>query len=649
MARPIVLCNGELNVGINMYGLVHDFSYPHVGKENHTIGSNLRHRIGVWVEGVISWLDDGSWTHDFEYVDDTLVGAMVARNQELGIELRTTDFVHAEVSMFVRSIKIKNLSDQPRDIRLFMHQAFVIGDTRSNTDTAQYLPDSHAVVHYRGRRVFVVSGSTEDGAFDQHSIGLFGIEGRQGTWHDAIDGELSGCMVEHGRVDSTIRYAYTIEAGQEVSAHYWIAAGTSFRDALLLHRKMHEHGPEHALAATTEWWKAWMDKTHHAASVVPEKYQRLFKISSLVVKSQIDKHGAIIASTDSGLLNYGRDAYGYTWPRDGAYAVWPLMRLGYKDEVINFFNFCRRGMHPKGYLKHKYFADGSLGSSWHAYVHENGVVAPPIQEDETALTVFVFAQYYHIHKDEKLLRDYYESMIKPMAEFLAEYIDPETSLPRPTYDLWEEVFLTTTYTTAVTYAALLAAADLADEIEDSISSVKWRSVAEDIHSASRKYLFNDAKQSFYRGIRAHKGTIEYNNTIDASSVFGAFMFGLFDVHSEEITGSIRTLREMYMSDGGCAIPRYENDAYCRPHQDAPSNYWHITTLWYAQYCIETGDIGEAQKVLDWVVQHAYPSGVLAEQINPRTGNSESVAPLTWSHAEFIATLLDYVSELRDNK
>jgi hypothetical protein len=32
-----------------------------------------------------------------------------------------------------------------------------------------------------------------------------------------------------------------------------------------------------------------------------------------------------------------------------------------------------------------------------------------------------------------------------------------------------------------------------------------------------------------------------------------------------------------------------------------------------------------------------PSGVLAEQLNPLTGESISVSPLTWSHATYIAT------------
>lgn len=650
MARPIVVGNGELVVGINMYGLVHDFSYPHIGKDNHTIGRQLRHHIGVWCDGITSWLDDGNWTHDFRYLDNTLVGELIARNETLGIEIVTTDFVHSSVSAFIRSLRVKNLSDHKRDVRLFTHQAFVIGDTRSNTDTAQYLPDSDAIVHYRGRRVFVVSGRIRGGErFDQHSIGLFGLEGREGTYRDAEDGELSGCNVEHGRVDSTLRFPTMLEAGQEYTVDYWIAAGTSFRDALMSHRKLHNHGIEEALATTKEWWHAWMSRTTAAFEVIPQQYQDLFAASALFIRSHTDKHGAVIASIDSASLNYDRDAYCYSWPRDGAYVMWPLIRLGYKDEPLRFFDFCRRGLHPAGYLAHKYFADGSLGSSWHAYVHEGGVVAPPIQEDETALVLFVFAQYYQIHKnqDASLLRDYYESLVKPMANFLASHIDPTTMLPLPTYDLWEEYFLTTTYTTSVVYAALLAAADLADDAGDSENAVRWRSVADDIHGAAHRYLFNEDRGVFYKGIYAHDGTIRYDDTIDMSSVFGPFMFGLFGVESEQVSRSVDAVRRTFMQDGEIGLPRYEGDVYRKPYAEAPSNYWHITTLWYAQYCIETGAIDEAERVLDWVNKHCYPSKMLAEQVDPQSGNSTSIAPLVWSHAEYMATVLDYISEIKN--
>jgi len=53
----------------------------------------------------------------------------------------------------------------------------------------------------------------------------------------------------------------------------------------------------------------------------------------------------------------------------------------------------------------------------------------------------------------------------------------------------------------------------------------------------------------------------------------------------------------------------------------------------------------AKNWLTWTVKSALPSGVLSEQLNPYTGEQLSAAPLTWSHAEFIITVLEYLKKI----
>lgn len=645
MARPIVLSNGELHVGINKFGLVHDFYFPYVGLENHSAGQNLRHRVGVWTDGAISWLDDGSWEFSFSYPHRALIGHVVATNHALGLLLEFDDAVDSSISAFMRNIHIVNLRHETRDVRLFMHQAFAIGDARSNTDTAQYLPDSNAILHYRGRRAFIISGCVGALPFDQHSIGLFGIEGHEGTHRDADDGELSGSNVEHGRVDSVLRFRLTLPGADSIRVHYWIAAGTSTREALYIHKQINDAGVSKRLHSTAEWWRQWLKPAEIAAEKLPTESRESFLKGVMIIKSQIDNRGAVIASTDTTMLNYSRDAYAYSWPRDGAYVLWPLIRMGYEDEPRRFFDFCRRGLHSGGYLMHKYRADGALGSSWHPYVHEDGSYAPPIQEDETALVLFVFAQFYQLHPDVRLLKEFYESMVIPMADFMAAYIEPATGLPKPSYDLWEENYLTTTYTTSVVYAALLAAADLAEAAEDSDNAVKWRACAEDIRTQAHKYLYNSERKAFYKGISVKNDAIEYNATFDMSSVFGAFMFGLFDLRSLELTSAIATLETDFSTKGQVlGLPRYEGDNYYRVSKETPGNWWLICSLWIAQYYTESGNSQGAERITTWVRSHMETTGVLPEQISPIDETPISVAPLTWSQAEYIGTLLDTIIE-----
>lgn len=648
VARPIVLSNGELHVGLNIYGLVHDFYYPYVGFENHAAGANLRHKVGVRVDGTMSWLDDDTnWEFTFKYPHTALIGHTLAKNTELGVILEFDDAVDAEISIFMRNVHVINLSDHPREIKLYMHQAFAIGDSRSQTDTAQYLPDSDAIVHYRGRRALVISGQHRGNPFDQFTIGLFGIEGHEGSYKDAEDGILSGNTIEHGRVDSIIGFTMQVAAHSSERASYWIAAGMSNREALYIHKQIQDDGIMKRLHKTADWWHHWLKPALAVVPSIPQDHRHLFVNSMMILKSQMDKRGALIASTDSTMLNYSRDAYGYSWPRDGAYAMWPLIRLGYVDEPYRFFEFTKRGLHPNGYLMHKYRADGALGSSWHPYVHDGGVVAPPIQTDETATVVFMFVQFYNVHKDSKLIKEFYLTMIKPMANFLADYIEEATGLPKASYDLWEETFASFTYTTAVTYGALLAASELAMVAGDNDSAVKWRTAADDMKVAAKKQLYNEERAVFYKSASTVNGITTKDPIIDASSVFGASIYGLFDLGSIELTSSVKTLVSTFrLLDDEPGIPRYENDFYRRSDPSVTGNWWFITTLWHAQYLIEMGELAEARSILDWTKSYALNSGMLGEQLNPVTNEVIAPAPLTWSHAEYVSTLLDYIEKTK---
>lgn len=643
MARPVVLSNGELHVGLNRYGLVHDLYFPYVGLENHCAGKTLRHKVGVWVDGQISWFDDDTWNIQSWTAEGAMIGHTRAHHADLQILIEFDDTVDAEMSVFLRNIHVINLADTKRDIRLFTHQAFAIGDSRSNTDTAQYLPDSNAILHYRGRRAFVIGGRAGDVPFDQHSIGLFGIEGREGTYRDADNGELSNATVEHGRVDSTLRFRLVMDGHDSRRVHYWIAAGTSTREALYMHKQIEDNGLDEYLHTTALWWHEWLAPVRRAAAKLKPEERHMFVHSALVVKSHVDKRGAVIASTDTTMLNYSRDAYAYCWPRDAAYVLWPLIRLGYVAEPRRFFEFARRGLHQSGYLMHKYQADGAIGSSWHPYVHGD-VNAPPIQEDETALTLFMFGQFYDVHKDPKLLSDFYDDFVKKMADFLAGYIDDATGLPRPSYDLWEENFMTFTYTTAVVFAALQTAAGLAEIMEDQDSAVRWRSAADDIYDNAHKRLFNKERGYFYKGIRSTSGGLEHDETIDLSAFFGAYMFGLFPLEGEEIKAAFETIKTTFMSGGQVGLPRYENDNYHRTPDSGLGNFWFIASLWVAQYAQEIGDSELRDRIIAWVHAQTAGSRMLAEQLNPRTMEPLSVSPLVWSHAEYMATQLDIIDK-----
>jgi GH15 family glucan-1,4-alpha-glucosidase len=75
--------------------------------------------------------------------------------------------------------------------------------------------------------------------------------------------------------------------------------------------------------------------------------------------------------------------------------------------------------------------------------------------------------------------------------------------------------------------------------------------------------------------------------------------------------------------------------------------WEAQRKLRCQACNED-DIAYAKQVFDWVLEHQYASGVLAEQLNPYTGESKSATPLVWSHAVFVETTLYYIKAMREH-
>src|SRR3990167_8186730 len=102
--RSIVLSNGELCVALDEKGLVRDIYYPYVGLEDHVRGHYI-HRVGVWVDGRMSWLsEDDGWEIGVGCEDAALASAITARNAALGVELTFKDIVYNEKPVFLRRV-----------------------------------------------------------------------------------------------------------------------------------------------------------------------------------------------------------------------------------------------------------------------------------------------------------------------------------------------------------------------------------------------------------------------------------------------------------------------------------------------------------------------------------------------------------------
>ena len=651
MSRTTIIGNGNLLVGIDDRAQVRDFYYPYVGHSNHVSGASgsYTHRLGVWVDGNLRWFCHDSW--QMEVIPDPLgtVDTIQGKNEELGVTLTITDVVHNEHDIFLRKIVVTNEREEHRTIKVFFGQEFRISESRRG-DTALYDPRVKSIIHYKGHSTFLVHASVEGVSFSEYSVGLFGIENREGTYADAEDGDLSKNPIEHGSADSVIGISHEYDGKTSVPIHYWIAAGRSMHDAHLLHNLVLEETPERLITSTQNYWSAWISKEEKDLKVIDERLRYLYNRSLVIIRAHADNRGGIIASSDTDVLNQGRDTYCYVWPRDAAVSVNALDRAGYHDISERFFTFLSKLIEKDGYLMHKYVVDGTLGSSWHPWVR-NGIAELPIQEDETAAPIFMLARHYEKAKDLEFIEALYNPFIEPAADFMCGYIEHETGLPAGSYDLWEEKFGTSTYTAASVFGALHAAAEISALLGKRENAEKYRKRAESIKQAILTYLFDVELGSFIKLVRHEGGTLVRDKTIDLSSLHGVLMFGLLDAHDPRVKSTAEAIEKRLKvptSFGG--YMRFEGDNYYRIDRDSPPNAWCITTLWMAQYYIAIArtksDLKEAYGVLEWIYDRATKSGVLPEQINPHTGAHLSTSPLVWSQAEFVITVDEYVKKYK---
>ena len=106
----------------------------------------------------------------------------------------------------------------------------------------------------------------------------------------------------------------------------------------------------------------------------------------MIIRTQIDHGGAILAANDSDVAERATDHYSYLWTRDGAFVANALDLASYSRLARCFYDLCGKIVHPRGYFLQKYNPDGTVASGWHsqwnAYEQRSLV---PIQEDETSL------------------------------------------------------------------------------------------------------------------------------------------------------------------------------------------------------------------------------------------------------------------------
>jgi len=640
MARFATLSNGSLLVNYSRDFAMKEVYYPFVGMDAQT--GPTGHLAYIWCESGTARLGDHTWPLSLRYAEDTLVLEASGQSEAMRLAIQVRDAVHHARNVFLREVVVQNLSESPRTARFLLGlDTCLRGDDVG--DTAMFDPHSHGILHFKRAVFMLANGHGTDSGGPHRTTGTRSRGSVPPDVAGTAGGALSDKPVSQGSVYSILSVDMNLPGGGAARGYVWIAFASSLEEVRALDAWVKDRGPGALIASTEAYWRAYLSAAVLPPNDLPVEATSLYKRSILTVRAECDNTGAVIAANDRDMLEQGRDHYSYVWPRDGALVSVAMLRAGFWPVTRRFLEFCAQVALPEGFLWHRYHPDGSLGSTWHPWL----IAEPPIQEDETALTIWALGKYIEATRDVEFLKSVFGQYLR-MADFLVAYVHAPTGLPLPSRDLWEERHGVFTFTVAAVCSALDAIAGLSTMLGLDARAALYSEVKQKMAGAWRRLMLDQGQGRFVRGIYLRGDGMVLDPTAD-SSLHGMWMFGLLPAIDPQVAATLDWVEStLAVSAPAGGYARYTGDYYFRRTDDiglAPGNPWIVCTLWAAsRHALIAENIemlAVSRELLMWAVRKAGETGMLAEQVDPMTGEPLSVAPLTWSHATFIDTYLDY--------
>lgn len=243
----------------------------------------------------------------------------------LQLQLVFNDVVDFTRAIFLRHVLVKNQANTSRNVRLFFHYDWHIWNDVT-ADTVFYYPVQQALVAYKLSAYFLMNGAVREGndlafGISSWATGVKEFHGEQGTWRDAEDGGLERNPIAQGSVDGTLAlHLPALAAHATGEAYHWLAVGSDLPAVTELDVLVRSRGPQNFLDRTRNYWHSWVNKDVLSFADLPQELVDHYKRSLLVLRTQIDEGGAIVAANDADVERFSNDTYSYMWPRDGAWA-----------------------------------------------------------------------------------------------------------------------------------------------------------------------------------------------------------------------------------------------------------------------------------------------------------------------------------------
>jgi len=578
------------------------------------------------------WFSEGEHKVFQSYIEDTNILETTVQISRLSLEVVQTDFCVPDRDVLIRRYKIKNIGQN--GIHLGMGLASHVISHVFDMGNTLFDFELDALVHYRHDCCWAIVSDIEVREFQ------IGNNPFRAVWEGRLTGTESIGMSPDGALLWDFGY---VDPGCERNITLYMIFSRSINLLKDLTRSVKTEGYDRLFNLTVNYWKNYLTKCT-MIKTGNETVDRIYRRSLLLFGLMSDKNtGAILASPeiDEGFTQCGR--YAFCWGRDGAFVTTALNEAGLHGDSEKFYEWAVRVQDSQGFWHQRYHMNGNLAPSW------------GIQIDETGSILFGMWNHFLYTKNVAFLEKVWPSVLKA-CDFLEKFIDSDTGLPQPSFDIWEERMGEHTYSTAAVISGFHAAANIAECLGVSKKTIdRWRSIADNIKKAMEENLVDKENGVFLRSIRtklnpwgdeptADTVVIKVNpkgytrevsavdRRMDISMLGPAVPFGIYAPEHPLVRVTAEKIENTLRCEPAGGIYRYSGDNY------AGGNPWIVATLWMALYHINAGNPEKAREYFNWSVKCATGLGFLPEQADRNDGKPCWVIPLTWSHAMFVLTL-----------
>lgn len=368
------------------------------------------------------------------------------------------------------------------------------------------------------------------------------------------------------------------------------------------------------LNETIDSWHDWV----RDLSIPFEWQEEVIRAAITLKLNTFQDTGAIIAAMTTSIpeaAHSGRNwDYRYCWLRDSYFVVNALNRLSTTNTMERYLSYLVNVVAgaPHGRIQPVYGIDGKArldeceidslpGYLGMGPVRVGNQACEQIQHDVYGSAILAVA---HVFFDRRLAHRGSASLfqrLEPLGEAAVAVHDQPDSGP------WEtrNTLRVHTFSSAMCWAACDRLSRIAVQLGIADRAAYWRDQAQRISEAICKRAWSDKKQAFMASFEG--------DSLDASMLL-LHDIGFLSADDPRFAKTVSAI-ERELKHGSYIYRYIENDDF-----GVPENAFVVCTFWYIYALSALGRVEEARELFENILSHRSRHGLLAEHLDPRTGD-----------------------------